>query len=70
MRQLFDKIYNMIFNKKDIKRIKGNKIYRLELLAKACANAQSNDFKNLWFNKLVDLGRQYNEMNTVRKLMH
>ena len=35
------------------------KYKKLDNLAKACANAQSDDFKGLWFGKLIDLAREY-----------
>ena len=47
------------------------KIKKLNLLAKACANAQSNDFKALWYKKMIDLARDYDMMDYVmRKLVH
>ena len=55
----------------DIMRTKGDKIRRLESLAKACANAQVDSFKNLWYNKLTQLAKQYNMTDYVmRKLIH
>ena len=44
---------------------------RLDNLAKACSNAQSDDFKHLWYTKLTDLARKYNMLEYVmRKLVH
>ena len=55
----------------DVKRTKGEKIKRLENLAKACAEAKDNDMKTMWFNKLIELGKQYNMSDYVtRKLIH
>ena len=55
----------------DVKRTKGEKIKRLENLAKACAKAKDNDMKTMWFNKLIELGKQYNMSDYVtRKLIH
>ena len=58
----------------DIKRVIEDddpKIKRLNLLAKACANAQLDSFKNLWYNKLMQLAKQYNMTDYVmRKLIH
>ena len=55
----------------DIKRTKGEKIKRLENLAKACAEAKDDDMKTMWFNKLIELGKQYNMSDYVtRKLIH
>ena len=46
-------------------------VRRLKLLAKACANAQSNDFKALWYKKMIDLANQYGMIDYVmRKLVH
>ena len=42
----------------DIKRIKEDpKVRRLNNLATACANANSDDFKDLWYSKLMKLGK-------------
>ena len=55
----------------DIMRTKGDKIRRLENLAKACANAKVDSWKNMWYNKLIELGKQYNMTDYVtRKLLH
>ncbi len=55
----------------DIMRTKGDKIKRLESLAKACANAKENSWKSMWYNKLIELGKQYNMTDYVtRKLLH
>ena len=55
----------------DVIRTKGQKIKRLENLAKACAEAKDNDMKTMWFNKLIELGKQYNMSDYVtRKLIH
>ena len=46
-------------------------VRRLKLLAKACANAQSDDFKALWYKKMIDLANQYGMIDYVmRKLVH
>ena len=55
----------------DVIRTKGNKIKKLENLAKACAEAKDNDMKTMWYNKLIELGKQYNMSDYVtRKLIH
>jgi hypothetical protein len=47
------------------------KYKRLDNLAKACSNAQSNDFKHLWYTKLIDLAREYKMLDYVmRTLVH
>ncbi len=60
-----------MIHEEDIKRTKDIKIKRLENLAKACANAQLDSFKTLWYNKLIELGKQYNMTDYVmRTLVH
>ena len=55
----------------DVIRTKGQKIKRLENLAKACAEAKDNDMKTMWYKKLIELGKQYNMSDYVtRKLIH
>ena len=55
----------------DVIRTKGKKIKKLENLAKACAEAKDNDMKTMWYNKLIELGKQYNMSDYVtRKLIH
>ena len=47
------------------------KIKKLNNLATACANAGSNDFKALWYHKLIDLAKEYNMLDYVmRKVIH
>jgi len=61
---------NMI-HEEDIKRTKGRKIKRLENLAKACADAKSDDMKTMWYNKLMELAKKYNMKDYVmRRLIH
>ena len=56
----------------DVKRIKEDpKLKRLNNLAKACANANSNDFKALWYKKMIDLANEYGLMDYVmRRLVY
>ena len=56
----------------DVKRIKEDpKVRRLNNLAKVCANANSNDFKALWYHKLIDLAKEYDMLDhVVRKVIH
>ena len=55
----------------DVKRTKGEKIKKLENLAKACAEAKDDDMKTMWYNKLIELGKQYKMSDYVtRKLIH
>ena len=47
------------------------KYKRIDNLAKACANSQSDDFKALWYHKLIDLAREYKMLEYVmRKVIH
>ena len=56
---------------KDLERIKGKKIRRLENLAKACADAKDDDMKKMWFDKLIDLAKKYDMREFVmNKLVH
>ena len=60
-----------MIHEEDIKRTKGRKIKRLENLAKACADAKSDDMKNMWYNKLIELAKKYNMKDYVmRRLIH
>ena len=55
----------------DIMRTKGEKIRKLESLAKACADAKDDDMKKMWYDKLIKLGEQYGMSDYVtRKLIH
>ena len=55
----------------DIKIHTPPEVRRLHLLAKACKNAQSDDFKALWYKKMIDLANQYGMIDYVmRKLVH
>mgnify|MGYP001231901289 CR=1 FL=1 len=55
----------------DIKRIKGTRIRRLENLAKACADARSDEMKKMWYDKMMKLAKQYDMTDYVmRKLVH
>ena len=57
--------------KNDVERAKGLKIKRLENLAKACAEATSDEMKKMWFDKLIDLAKKYDMRDYVmRKLVH
>ena len=56
---------------KDLERIKGKKIRRLENLAKACADARSDEMKKMWYDKMMKLAKQYDMTDYVmRKLVH
>ena len=58
----------------DIKRLKGPdnlKKHRLDNLAKACADATSDEMKSMWYNKMMNLANEYNMKDYVmRKLIH
>jgi len=58
----------------DIKRLKDPdnlKKHRLDNLAKACANATSDEMKSMWYNKMMNLANEYNMKDYVmRRLVH
>tara|TARA_B100000424_G_C22726522_1_gene394228 strand:- start:314 stop:496 length:183 start_codon:yes stop_codon:yes gene_type:complete len=55
----------------DVMRTKGEKVRKLENLAKACAEAKDDGMKKMWYDKLIELGKQYNMSDYVmRKLVH
>lgn len=57
-------IYNDIMNKEQ-------KIKKLENLAKACAEANDDNVKKMWFDKLIDLAKKYDMRDFVmNKLVH
>ena len=46
-------------------------IQKLNKLSQACKSAQSDDFKALWYKKMIDLAKKYKLMDYVmRKLVH
>ena len=50
---------------------KNEKIKKLENLAKACADAKDDEIKKIWFDKLIDLAKQYDMRDFVmNKLVH
>ena len=53
----------------DIKRLK-IKQHRLDNLAKACADAKSDDMKSMWYMKLKKLAKEYNMMDYFGRLIH
>ena len=60
-----------MMTKEDLKRLNQNdKKHRLDNLAKACANAKSDEMKSMWYQKLKELAKEYNMMNYFRGLIH
>jgi hypothetical protein len=53
----------------DLKRINLRK-HRLDNLAKACADAKSDEMKNMWYEKLKKLAEEYNMTDYFRRLIH
>jgi len=50
---------------------KEQKILKLENLAKACADANDDNMKKMWFDKLIDLAKEYDMRDFVmNKLIH
>jgi hypothetical protein len=46
-------------------------IQKLDALASACKRATNNDFKALWYKKMIDLANKYKLMDYVMsKLVH
>ena len=55
----------------DVIRTKGEKIKKLENLAKACADAKDDNMKKMWYDKLIKLGEHYGmSVYVTRKLIH
>ena len=55
----------------DIKRVtKDLDEHRLDNLAKACSDAESDEMKAIWYNKLKKLAEKTNNMAYFRKLIH
>lgn len=58
----------------DIKRLKDPeelKKHRLDNLAKACADADTDEMKSMWYNKMMKLADEYNMRDWVmRTLVH
>jgi len=45
--------------------------HRLNNLAKACADATSDEMKSMWYNKMMNLANEYNMKDYVmRRLVH
>ena len=66
-----DNIYYMITSE-DMKRLEtiDTKKHRLDNLAKACADAKSDDMKSMWYMKLKKLAKEYNMMDYFGRLIH
>jgi len=57
----------------DIERVnpETKKKHRLRNLAKACADAKSNQMKSMWYNKMIDLAKEYDMLSYVKNnLIH
>ena len=55
----------------DLNRITDDtKKHRLDNLAKACADAKSDEMKTMWYEKLKKLAEEYNMMDYFRRLIH
>jgi hypothetical protein len=74
MSQKSDILYNgekcMMTNEDLIRVQEDAKKRRLDNLAKACANADTDEMKSLWYNKLKKLAEQYNMMDYFRSIIH
>ena len=56
----------------DMKRLEtiDTKKHRLDNLAKACADAKSDDMKSMWYMKLKKLAKEYDMMSYFARLIH
>ena len=55
----------------DVKKYIPPEVQKLNKLAEACKNARSDDFKALWYKKMIDLAHIHKLMDYVmRKLVH
>ena len=55
----------------DIKVHIPEEVRKLKSFASACARAESNDFKALWYKKMIDYANKHNLMDYVMtKLVH
>jgi hypothetical protein len=74
MSQKGDILYNgekNMMTSEDLIRVQEDpKKRRLDNLAKACASADSDEMKSLWYDKLKKLAEQYNMMDYFRSLIH
>ena len=74
MSQKGDILYNgekNMMTSEDLIRVQEDpKKRRLDNLAKACAHADSDEMKSLWYDKLKKLAEQYNMMDYFRSLIH
>ena len=74
MSQKGDILYNgekNMMTSEDLIRVQEDpKKRRLDNLAKACANADSDEMKSLWYDRLRKLAEQYNMMDYFRSLIH
>ena len=73
---VLDKIRGLLYNNsmKTVEDIKVHipiEVRRLKALAHACRNANNDDFKAMWYHKLIDLAKEYKLMSYVmNRLVH
>ena len=53
----------------DIKIHIPKEVRKLRLFAQACANAQDNDFKALWYKIMIDYANNHNLMDYVMRML-
>ena len=65
-------IYNTTMTTKFERPIRfSTKLKRINNLASACAKANNNDLKAMWYHKMIDLAKEYDMLNYVmRKVIH
>ena len=66
MKKTLDKIKDLLYNNRYMRTTEDIKVHipievrRLDALASACKKAQSDDFKALWYHKMMDLAKNIN----------
>lgn len=65
-------IYNNTMTTKFERPIRfSTKLKKINNLASACAKSNNNDFKAMWYHKLIDLAKEYDMLDYVmRKVIH
>ena len=77
MKKTLYKIKDLLYNNRYMRTTEDIKVHipievrRLDALASACKKAQNDDFKALWYQKMMDLAKEYKLVKYVTdKLIH
>mgnify|MGYP005690227437 CR=1 FL=1 len=77
MKKTLDKIKDLLYNNRYMRTTEDIKVHipievrRLDALASACKKAQSDDFKALWYHKMMEIKKKYKLVKYVTdKLIH